>query len=200
MTFKAEPYYILFEGQSLLREPSDPVGHTVPEVLMTRFPTTGWANVSRSGVGFTGLVADYTQRVEPYTSLSPQSVAVLLGGTTDIFWENDLGTKIYDDIGVEADLLHASGITYVLVCTITPFSGEFGGMELHRTDANTAILADAGNKFDSVVDIASISGLDNPASGDYSDGLHLSDAGVLKVCNALEPAIITLLPDIPLEV
>lgn len=195
-------YLICLEGQSLLVQPAVGTGDTIKTVLPTYFDSSvRTVCPARSGISFSGLQADAYRRRETHAKIATNEVMVMLGGTTDIFWEGDPGTKIYADMGVVAASWKAARPdALVLACTITDATSYdiFPAMQVRRGDANTLILADANNYFDGVLDLANVVGLTDPEGPGYDDGLHLSDLGIDLACDALVPEIVNLLPDIPL--
>ena len=200
--FRIPTYQICLEGQSLLVQPASGSGNTIKSVLPTYFsPSVRIVTPARSGVSFTGLQADASRRRNIHAKIATNQLMVLLGGTSDIFWEGDVGAKVYADMGTVAASWRAarpSGL--VLACTITDCTSfhTYPSMGTEQAAANVAILADANNHFDGVLDLANVAGLADYLGDGYDDGLHLSTLGITRACNALVPAITSILPSIPL--
>lgn len=195
MTFPVLQDLVVLEGQSLLVQPAAGSGDTIATVLPSHLNTAAKVvTPARSGVSFTGLHADQSVRLDIYAKGAANVGVVLLGGTTDVFWEADTGAKIYADMGVIATQLRAiRADVNVLACTITPSTSFFGGMDGNRQDANTLINGNANGYFDAVVDLAGAAGLSNASGPSYDDGLHLSTVGIDEACDLIAPALIALM-------
>ena len=161
MTFRIPSHGVVLDGQSLLFYPQSP-GETVPELLAAKFSGVRCENRGRSGIGWSGLAADASWRLHPWLGIAKANLAIMLGGTSDLFWEVDSGAKLYKDMADYADAMKAvNADLLVIATTITPSTAFFGSMDPNRQDANPLILADARGSFDAVTDLAGTTGLDN---------------------------------------
>lgn len=180
------------DGQSLNVMPAD---YWISARLQELFDADGYdvvvSNVARSGISYTGLTSDVGQRAT-HGHRAQENGGLLIGGTSDIFWEADLGPKVYADAGAYAAALRARGYDWVMMTTITPTTSWFGSMTSRWAIANALINADASHYFDAVVDLASTPPLDDPGDTTYySDGLHWSVAGVDAAAAILYPHLKT---------
>ena len=178
--------YLVYDGQSLLTLPA---GNTVPTLLANVFTTTFRANPAVGGASWTYLLRTMPERVAKYFKTSPNTILIMLGGTSDIYTDNDTAQKVYDDHAAYAVAARAAGADYIICCTITPSDIFSAGQEIIRAAANVKILADASVAFNAVCNIAAVSGLDNYASAYYSDALHFSITGAQLCADTIAPYI-----------
>jgi hypothetical protein len=174
------PNAVIFDGQSLNLLPGGYRGATsYPGQTMASFSSSvaAWDVTAVGSASWTALGQEpiaASHRLFPYADMAPFTVLVMCGGTRDIL-EHDSGATVYADMESYADAARAAGFDYVIGTTITD-SAIFGAaMDAARADANTAILADAGDAFDAVVDFGGNASLN--ANILANDGTHPDEAG-----------------------
>jgi hypothetical protein len=156
--------------------------------MQTYHPGIPWSNVGIGGASWTQLARNRTQRFGQWVPPFGTGIWVGCGGTTDLSVELDTGATIYADYWAYTDAARAAGFDYVIATTITPSTSFSGPVETQRLAANTAILADASNKFDAVCDFAADPRLDDPADTTYyTTGLHFTNAGADVAAELMAP-------------
>lgn len=188
--FRSAPLVIILTGQSLNGSMTNPMGAALEDLLGFRPPiydawVSGYAWAQLKSTAF----MDY---MTPYTGAGVVSVVTQIGGTTD-YSEGAAGATVYANEGVVSAGALSRGADFVLGTTTTPSTIITGGNETKRTDGNTLVVADASNYFDTIVDLAGTSGLDDPNSANYSDGTHWTFAGRTLAAETIAPFIVGLL-------
>lgn len=115
----------------------------------------------------------------------------------DILLNNLTSTQAYNNYVTYATARRALGEKVIVLTGLkrAGVSGWSGANETARLAANALIVAD-GTNWDGVVDVASISQLQDPTNTTYfgSDQIHLTDAGYALVANNVAPAVEGLIP------
>lgn len=77
--------------------------------------------------------------------------------------------------------------------TLTPSTEITGGEITQRTNFNNALIADADNAFDLVVDLTGNATFEDTGSAYYVDGTHFTDTGGQALAAIAQPQILALL-------
>lgn len=198
--FRAAPYSMVFDGQSLNLIPG---AATYPSQMMDGFEIDGappsWSNVAEGGASWTVLgsggvgVVPAAQRLFPHLHQGLTTFLILCGGTSDVL-ENDSGAQIYADMETYVNAAKAVNAGLVVVAqTITPCTIFTGPQNTALANANTAILADANGVFDATVNVA-LDPLDDAADTTYyADGTHWTAAGAAIAAERTLTAVESLL-------
>lgn len=189
LKLRAADIGILFDVDSFCNRPLPP--DNVPTVLPAAM------KVPRYNVGINGQLAQTSVvfqagRIAPYTKIGRETIYHLQIGVNDIAF-GGVGSAIYANKVLMADAARAAGFTYVVSPTTPPFDTITGGQETQRDNLNAAMLADADNAFDLVIDLTGDSGMENPNGAYYADGVHWSAAGALAYVAIAQPQIEALL-------
>ena len=193
--FKSAYRSVTFDGQSLNLLPG-PLDGGYPATLMANYPTVAWNNAAKGATSMSGLALTAASRLLPHANAAVSTILILVDGQSDIATENDTGAALYAEEVSYANAARAAGFNVVIGTTIVPSTDYTAGQETNRTNHNTLLLNHATTDpgvFNAVVDLANVSGLNNAAGTDYSDGLHWSVAGCLKAANAVSPVLATYL-------
>ena len=192
---KAADFILVFGGQSLNLLPA----LTYPHSLADSFPGMPWANRAIGGTSWTDLGAVFDSNVAPYANAARTTVYIGQGGQRDLYTENDTGEVVHADMVADAVRAHTAGFDIVIAQTIPPALSYNGTQDARRITANNLIIASEGTDFDIVVDVASVTGLDDPSSGNYDGGFHWTDAGVALVVATMIP-VLEAIPGFPAAV
>jgi hypothetical protein len=170
---RGAPAAIMFDGDSFNNRP------LVPDNVPTLLPAAlKWPSVNKgqnstlSQLWKTGTEA----RVSRYANMAEVTVYHLMIGVNDIDFGLP-GATVYANKVEMADTARDAGFTFIVSMTTPPYSGISGGEETARDALNAAMLADAEDAFDLVVDLTGNANMENPAGSYYADGLHWSATG-----------------------
>ena len=190
------PLRVVFDGQSLNNPQGDqPAEVAYPAQLMATLPGVPWRTVALDGVSWTLLATTAPARLFSQ-AVAATSVLVLMGGTSDIYFEGDSGLKVYQDMRDYAVRARAAGFDKIIGTTITPatwFDDFPNTMPARRVAANAAILADADHAFDAVADVAAGPTLSVKSSPAFTDGVHYSVAGAAEAAGIVRPVLVPFL-------
>lgn len=177
---------VVFDGQSMNHIPqSGPYPAAVMDGL-----GVPWTISGVSGASWTTLASTVELRTHQYFKPYRNSILVLAGGSSDVSdsGDNDTGAQALADMEAYADAARAAGANYIIACTVTPANIMTGDGEAQRLILNTGILA--SNHWEAVVDVAAHPDLDNYSDTTYySDGAHLTAAGVTVYAGLVRPAV-----------
>jgi hypothetical protein len=196
---KTASHAVLGDGQSLNFVPVG--GPTYLDLMRTNHPTVSVKLVGISGMSWTVLDASRTKRVNPLLAgVTSTVVHIMLGGTSDLYKEEDTAATTYSDFvsyatAVRAAIVAASKTAKIAACTITPSTLLGAPEEAQRVALNPLILADASHAFDATVDLAGDTHLSNNADTTYySDGTHWTAAGASIAYTLINAAVAGWLP------
>jgi hypothetical protein len=187
---RPSPLFLMFDGQSLNNTPDPPDNY--PFILSAALGAT-YENKAISAASWGQLRRSAARRTMPYANAGVTTVYLQLGGTLDIMLAAS-GAETYNRMVEVAQAATTAGYDYVIGGTITPSDVMLvDDREARRLAANAALIADASNAFDAVIDFAGTAGLDDYASIYYSDALHWSADGAALAAATAEPIIAALL-------
>ena len=186
--FRASPFFVIFDGQSLNHIPE---GDALPEVLMAgRGP---YYECWIDGMPWSVLDDTLPVRVKPYSQAGLTTIYNMVGGTTDVN-NGDSGATMYATMSAIAQTVKSYGIDLVVATTIVPSTSHTGGEITARQNANTLIMADADGHFDYKIDLAGVTGLDDPTNATYYiDGTHWGPAGAALAAATMDPTYDTIM-------
>jgi hypothetical protein len=179
----------VFDGDSFNNRPVVP--DNVPTILPAELGFPAY-NVGVNSQQAATWKYGVTQRVRQYVNTAPVTIYHLMIGVNDIGANLD-GVDTYDHKVEMADAARALGFTYVVSMTTPPYTGTTAPQTTQRNALNAAMLADASNAFDLVVDLTGDSGMNNAAGAYYSDGLHWSATGAAAYVAIAAPLIEAML-------
>lgn len=147
------------------------------------------------GYGWAALTSTaFMDRVTPHADSALYTVATQVGGTTD-YVAGATGAATYANEETCADGYRSRGVNAVIGATTNPSTSITGGDETNRVTGNGLVLADAGDAFEAVADLAADPRLDDPTDTTYyADGTHLTSAGAAAVAEVLVTAMTTIYP------
>lgn len=184
--FQAAKLYIIFDGQSMS------LVNNMPGHLMPSFPKVPWQNRSQGGLSVTLLSGTVEHRINPYANAGRTTALFLVcPGYGDIKNELDSGATLYSNQVAYATAARAAGYDYIVSSTLCPSTDFTAPMETARLAANIALMNDASNAFDYVVDLANTAGLNEDPSGSayYQDTVHWSSLGASTAATAFAPTV-----------
>lgn len=210
MTFRLAAVYpdlrFVFDGQSLNNQPSGTPQLTLPYVSTFGLGPVG--NVSIGGASWTALTTgtglggasfSAAQRLHPVFRHSANVVLTLVGGTSDLLFEDDDAATVLSDMVAYSDAARAAAATYstdiyVIGCTIPATFNMTTDQNDDRLEFNDLLIADAGSDFDAVVDLTEdeLGPLADPDDTTYYfDGVHWNATGAAYASTLVRPALIT---------
>ena len=182
--FRAAPYFVIFDGQSMNGGWPD---YVLTELVMAGRNNAAYHEPWLSGIAWSAMDDSLAARVKPYANSGLTTIYNMVGGTTDVN-NGDSGATIYATMSAIAQTVKGYGVDFVVATTITPSTSHTGGEITARQNANTLIMADADGYFDYKVDLAGVSGLDDPTNETYYfDGTHWWPDGAQLAAATLDP-------------
>jgi hypothetical protein len=198
--FRPAPVYIVADGQSLVRPPTD--------------PPTGWPWLMCDDLGYPtpyvpaiagapwerlGTVAQMHRRT-PYAHAGLSTFYIMLGGQTDLVGLGALlspasGATTYSRMTTMAGQCRTAGYEFMIGCTIPPAASITGGAETERVAYNALVIANGASTFDAIVDIDNTPGLDDNTNLTYYmvDEIHWTQAGHQLAADTIAPYVLALL-------
>ena len=176
--FRASPYLVVFDGQSLNLLPG-PLSGGYPATTMASFPGVPYVNVAIGSTSWTDLYTTRVARLHPHANGGLITILCMCGGTSDIVAGDDGGTVYADEVSY-GNAARTAGFNYVIATTLTGWTGISAANETERDWLNAYLVSDPSDAFDYTVDHAAHTSLDDPPTdtGFYDDiGLHWNAAG-----------------------
>lgn len=164
---------VTFAGNSLWGDSPDGGGGSTATRFQTAHPTIARYSLTVPGISWQTLLLN-TREMGQSAKAGVVTVLAMLGGLADLTGGRT-GAQIYADMVTYAN---AWGGTYVIGCTIPTSTDLTGPQETVRGTANSLIIADASDAFDTILDVAGL-------SLTFDDGTHFDSTTCQTVADAL---------------
>ena len=187
----------VMQGDSLTQGELDspPTGQSIPLLIADQLgPSWKTANAGVSGITVSTMTSRAPWAVDRIISgVSGTKIAVLFGGTNDLFLDTASAATTYSRIQAWCAARQTAGFTNIKVCTILKrdFASDPGDLSTRLAATNVLIRAGEGVDFDKCIDLNAMTEFSSTLNTTYytSDRLHITQAARQLIANTIYATI-----------